>query len=125
MQSILGGCPGPVDRALQTPSRDGGEGVQGRKTPIFIGFYREYPPRQPLFFGGGEGQGANSIWRQPDHPQWTVTGMLTGRVARPESSKGVNVLAVAGTPFGVPQDVPPSKTSVTAPPGCQFDLAAT
>ena len=36
-------------------------------------------------------------------PQWTVTGMLTVRVARPESSKGVNVLAVAGTPFGVPQ----------------------
>jgi hypothetical protein len=29
-------------------------------------------------------------------------------VARPESSKGVNVLAVAPTPFGVPQGVPPS-----------------
>jgi hypothetical protein len=51
------GCPG-----LTGPSRPlsemAGRGVKEAKTPIFISFYGEDPPRQPPVFGGGEGSAA-------------------------------------------------------------------
>jgi hypothetical protein len=57
-----------VDRPSRPLSEMAGRGVREAKTLFLQWFIALDPPRQPPIFGGGEGQGANSIWRHPDPP---------------------------------------------------------